>query len=460
MKQIKFLIVLVFAMIVLSCEKELDLEPQQSIGIGLATATPENINAILLAAYDIGRNTSPDNVAPIYSGNYSGEISIVSDLLGNTDNVSWNGTFDNLRDIFNKSMVNDNTSALNIYADSYSIIGHVNTVLNNLDKFDDTTEKNKVEGEAKFLRGLVYFDMVRLYGQQYDTGGSNSQLGVPVVILPPDVARSVPRNTVEEVYTQVISDLSDAIVKLPATNDVRADKYSAQAVLARAYLQQGNYTAARDAANNILQNSGHSLTASYSEAFDSDDNTTETLFSWIITNQEGTNLSNIYYATQALGGRGGDIAITETYLNKFDSDLDQRKAFTYPGEGVSVGLTLSSKHARQYANATPIRLAEMHLIRSECNFRLGSSIGLDPLIEINLLRARSSAPPLPAITLDLILNERELELAFEGFTLHDYKRTQRNIGGLPYNDNKLVFPIPQSAKDRNPLLDQNPGYTK
>ncbi|MEM6539738.1 MAG: hypothetical protein AAF634_01190, partial [Bacteroidota bacterium] len=113
---------LVFAGIV-SCEDELDLEPQQSISIGLATDTPENINAILLTAYDIGRNTSPDNVAPLYNGNYSGEISVAVDLLGNTDQVSWNGTFSNLRDLFNKAMINDNLSALNIYADSYSIIG-------------------------------------------------------------------------------------------------------------------------------------------------------------------------------------------------------------------------------------------------------------------------------------------------------------------------------------------------
>ncbi len=457
-KYIKYLIFLVVAIALLSCEKELDLSPQQSIGTDLATATPENVNAILLAAYDIGRNMSLDNAAPVYSGNYSGQINICIDLLGNTDQVSWNGSFENLRDIFNKAMVNDNTAALDIYADSYSIVGHVNTVLDNLDKFEDTTERNRVEGEAKFLRGLVYFDMVRLYAQPYDNVSSSAQLGIPIIVSPPDVSRAVGRNTVEEVYSQVISDLNDAADKLPNSNGARADKYSAQSILARVYLQQGNYQAARNTANEVIQNSGHSLTASYAEAFDTDDNTTETLFSWIITTQEGTNASNIHYATEALGGRGGDIAITEAYLEKFDSDLDQRKAFTYLGEGVSTGLTLTLKHSRQYANATPIRLAEMHLIRAECNYRLGDSVGMAPLAEINGLRDRSSAPPLSMLTIDLILNERELELAFEGFTLHDYKRTRRDIDGLPYNDNKLVFPIPQSARDRNPLLEQNPGY--
>ncbi|WP_411031371.1 RagB/SusD family nutrient uptake outer membrane protein [Spongiimicrobium sp. 3-5] len=458
MKYYKIITILVLLIVGTSCEKELDLEPQQSIGIGLATATPENVNAILLAAYDIGRNTTPDNLNPLYFGIYSGQINIAYDLLGNTDQVSWNGTFEELRDIFNKAMVNDNVSALNIYGDSYAIIGHVNTVLDNLDKFDDAAERNRVEGEAKFLRGLVYFDMVRLYGQQYTAGATNSQLGVPIVLLPPDATRAVGRNTVEEVYSQVLSDLNDAFAKLPGTNGERADRYSAKALLARVYLQQGNFSAARDAANDVLQNSGHSLTPTFAEAFETDDNTVETLFSWVVTNQEGTNESNTHYATQALGGRGGDIAITQDYLDKFDSALDQRRAFTYPGEGVSLGLTLTSKHARQFANATPIRVAEMHLIRAECNFRLGSAVGLDPLVEINTLRGRSLAPPLAALTLDLILNERELELAFEGFLVNDYKRTQRDIDGLPFNDNSLVFPIPQSARDRNPMLEQNPGY--
>ncbi|MDT0608180.1 RagB/SusD family nutrient uptake outer membrane protein [Croceitalea rosinachiae] len=458
MKFIKNILLMMFFIGTISCEKELDLQPQQSISIDAATATPENINAILLEAYDIGRNTSPDNVAPLYSGNYSGEINVAVDLLGNTDQVSWNGTFSNLRDLFNKAMINDNASALNIYADSYSIIGHVNTVLDNLDKFEDATESNRVEGEAKFLRGLVYFDMVRLYGQQYNAAGNNTQLGVPIVLLPPDVSRAVPRDTVEDVYAQVITDLNDAVSLLPDSNGLRADRYAAMAVLARVYLQQGNFAGARDAANDVLQNSGHALTATYTEAFDTDDNPNETIFSWVVNVQEGSNNSNLYYATQALGGRGGDIAIEPGYLDKFDSLTDERRNFTYPGEGVSDGFTLTSKFARQFANATHIRIAEMHLIRAECNFRLATAIGLSPLDEINALRARSSAPALTALTLGLILNERELELAFEGFLLHDYKRTERDIGGLPFNDNRLVFPIPQSARDRNPLLDQNPGY--
>ncbi len=451
MKYLKLIIVITFSLYITSCENELDILPQQSIDGGSATATPENIEAILIGAYATARGNA---AAALDNGNYDGDLANIAVLFGNTDQVGWNGTFTGLRDIYFKQMVNNNANATNVWGNSYLLFGATNTVLENLDKFTDQDRKDRVEGEAKFLRGVAYFDMVRLFGQQYTTGGGNSQLGVPIVLGSPDIDRAVPRNTVEEVYTQIIADLTDAYAKLPDGNGNRADKYAAQAILARVYLQQGNYAAARDAADDVIQNSGHSLTSTFNDVFDTDDNTSETIFSWIITNQEGANWQVIHFATQALGGRGGDMSINQAYLDKFDSNLDERRNYNYTDSG----LILSSKFVRQFANTEQTRLAEMYLIRAESNFRETTMIGSDPLVDINLVRARSSAPGLGALTLDLILNERELELGFEGFVLHDYKRTQRNIGGLPYNDNKLIFPIPQSARDRNPLLDQNPDY--
>lgn len=101
----------------------------------------------------------------------------------------------------------------------------------------------------------------------------------------------------------------------------------------------------------------------------------------------------------------------------------------------------------------------MHLIRAEANFRLGTNVGLTPLEEINALRDRVSAIPLIALTLQDIIDERKRELAFEGFALHDVKRLEGTVGGLNYDDNFLVLPIPQRERDVNPDgLPQNPGY--
>lgn len=102
----------------------------------------------------------------------------------------------------------------------------------------------------------------------------------------------------------------------------------------------------------------------------------------------------------------------------------------------------------------------MYLIRAECNVRLAPAApigGVTPLQDLATVRSRAGLTTLTA-TLANILNERKLEFAFEGFALHDAKRTQTNIGSLPWNSNKLVFPIPQREIDANTKLVQNPGY--
>jgi starch-binding outer membrane protein, SusD/RagB family len=104
------------------------------------------------------------------------------------------------------------------------------------------------------------------------------------------------------------------------------------------------------------------------------------------------------------------------------------------------------------------RLAEMYLTRAEANFRLGTAVGATPEDDVNLIRERVNLDPIVGITLDQILLERHLELAFEGHLLHDLKRTQSDIGGVPFNDPSLIYPIPQRERIINPDLQQNAGY--
>ena len=119
---------------------------------------------------------------------------------------------------------------------------------------------------------------------------------------------------------------------------------------------------------------------------------------------------------------------------------------------------LTSKYTNQYGNIHVIRLAEMYLIRAEANYRLGTSLGATPLDDINTIRGRAKASALTTVTLDDILLERRRELAFEGFLIHDIKRTKGNVGSLNWNSDKLVFPIPLREMQVNNKLVQNPGY--
>ena len=114
------------------------------------------------------------------------------------------------------------------------------------------------------------------------------------------------------------------------------------------------------------------------------------LISFQVTNQGGTNQLITFYASQDNGGRQGDITLQDGFFNLFDDRAnDVRAAFTYisPDNG---GI-LTSKYTNQFGNVPVLRLAEMHLIRAEANFREGSSVGNSPLDDINLIRARSKA---------------------------------------------------------------------
>ncbi len=128
-----------------------------------------------------------------------------------------------------------------------------------------------------------------------------------------------------------------------------------------------------------------------------------------------------------------------------------------PQPGYQLG---AAKWLNQYGNIKIVRLAEMYLTRVETNFRNKSSIGSAPAADLNLIRARAGLPAIPAasLTLPAILKERHLELSFEGQLIHDIKRTKANVGALPFDSPKLVFPVPRREIDANGNLVHNAGY--
>lgn len=434
-------------LLVLGCENELEINPTNNLPGELAFTSEANIAAILVGTYDEAGQAAT----------YGGDLQIFTDLLGASDQIFWNGTFQAFRQAFQKNVFVDNGFVDDIWSNAYETINQANLVIDNIEIVTSSPEeKDRIEGEAKFLRALNYLDLARNFGSPYVAGQVNSQLGVPlrlIGIVDYSQNLAMARSTVEEVYTQVIEDATDAYNLLPETNGFYADKYAAQALLARTYFQQGDYEAARDAANDVIENSDHSLvTSGFAGAFNNDTDSSEDVFAFQVTSQTGSHDLTVHYASEGDGGRGGDITIEDEYLDLFDDPNDERANFTYINPDNDRRLTL--KYTNQFANISIFRMAEMHLIRLESNFREGTSVGLDPLTEINVLRDRSSAAPLAGpLTLDLIFNERQLELAFEGFILNDVKRTQGSVGSIPWNDDSLILPIPQSELDTNPLID-------
>ncbi|WP_167598015.1 RagB/SusD family nutrient uptake outer membrane protein [Leeuwenhoekiella sp. ZYFB001] len=447
----KFSILMFIAVFTFSCDDNLEIDPEQSIDGSQALNSEQNIAALLLGVYEeAGQGVS-----------FGGDIQIMADLLGASDQISWFGTFLAPRQLIQKSLLVDNTFVRDTWFNNYETINQTNLIIDNLDVITSSDAyRAQIEGEAKFLRAMSYFELVRLWGLPYEAGTTNSQPGVPLRLIGyEDYSQPLPaeRASVEEIYAQVLSDLEDAYTNLPASNDIFADRYAAQALRARVYLQMQNYAAARDAANDVIENSGASLTGSFADAFNNDADSSEDLFDFQVTNQTGDSDLITFYASQDNGGRGGDIVLNPAYFALFPDADDERANFTYIGD---YGDNLTGKYTNQFANIAIFRLAEMYLIRAEGNIMENTAVGQTPAEDVNLLRLRAGAETVSApLTQEDILLERQLELAFEGFLLHDLKRTQNDVDGLPYNDPSLVLPIPQNEMDTNDLIgDNNPGY--
>lgn len=429
-----------------ACDKLLDLEPYENISEDVALDTDANVKSVLAGAY-----SQFDDPAI-----YGGGLLRNAELLGAGNECLWVGTYTGPRQIFNKQMNASNEDATQQWTDSYEVVNIANNVLSALDVVDEA-DRNRVQGEALFLRSLMFFDLVRFYALQYNVGTENNQYGIPLILTPTrgvDESSYVTRNTVEEVYTQVIEDLKNAASLLPAENDVYATSGAATALLARVYLQQGDYADARDEADKVIGTGLYSLQLNYADVFDNDDNTSEDIFATQITTQDRMSAMSEYFTTPDFGGRG-DIEILAGHLDLYAPD-DERLALFYEGYGAE----RSGKWNNMYGVVNLIRLAEMYLIRAECNMRLETSVGDTPLNDFNAIHTRAGLVPAVSVTLAEILLERRLELSYEGFRIHDLRRLHENVGSLTFDDPKLVFPVPAREIESNPALaaQQNEGY--
>jgi len=254
----------------LACEEKLNFEPAQSISEDVALSNENNIKAVLNGAYD---------ALGTYSL-YGGGLLFCSELLGGDGEIFWAGFANSESEIFRKEINVVNFRVRDIWQRAYRSITIANKVLGALDQIQ-SPDKNRIEGEALFIRGVLYFELVRLYGAPYQSGQENKQLGIPLILeTSPGVTDRgfVPRAMVQAVYQQVIQDLEKAESLLPAANGWRASGLASAAILSRVHLQMGEFALARDAAHRVINANVHQLEAEYASIFNRDNNSTEDIF--------------------------------------------------------------------------------------------------------------------------------------------------------------------------------------
>ena len=462
MKNIKYIMsLIVITMLVTACEDELNKLPPQEVATEVGLSTDGNVKQVLVGAYD----------RLSFSDLFGGEVLRNSELLAADGEIAFTGTFEQPGEIWNKAITTTNSDISEMWLDGYDAINIANNVLSALDVVD-AADRDRVEGEAKFIRGLIYFELAKYFGKPYSAGGASTNLAVPIVLTPTggiDQSSKVARNTVQEVYDQAISDLNDAVNKLPASNGVFANSVVANTMLARLYLQMGSYPDALTSANAALTDATglYFMNTTYDASFNNEADGLEDVFAIQVTTQDGLNAMQLYYGTELNSGRG-DIQIQQAHLDFYDP-ADERLTMYFDDDG----RTRTDKWQNQFANVNTVRLAELYLIRAECNVRLSSAVGDTPANDLDRTRGRVNLGTIVAPTLSDVLLERKLELAHEGQAIHDFKRTQGDyyrltdqnavagdglVDGFAYDANELVYPIPDREINVNEKLVQNDGY--
>lgn len=446
------------SMIAIGCEKKLDVQPYQTLSEDKALLTESDVSGTLVGAYDAVSSASA----------YGGDMMILNDLIGNKTNIAFRGTFAALNDAYNTLMTANNSFAASTWSAAYNTINVSNNVLENVSKVtSSTTRKNSVEGQALFLRASMYFELLKLYAKPVGDGDYATNLGVPLILTatkaPIKESDYAARATVKAVYDQVIADLIKAESLMPSTNTKFATKWAAAAQLSRVYLMLGNYTEAAAAANRVIAGSGKTLTPEFKNNWFTYINfggvtPNEYVFYIKVTNQDGANSFNTYYGAPlgAFPGSAGrrDMRIQNTHLSIYEAG-DLRGAFF---TGTSSASRYTLKHLDRFGDVPVIRLAEMYLTRAEANFRNNTTVGAEPLADVNLIRKRAGLANLTTVSLESILKERAAELAFEGNNLFESQRLKRSIATTAWNSPKLILPIPQREMDVNKQLVQNEGY--
>lgn len=465
------LIILFIFLFLQSCDNFLDIQPQQSMDSGEALSTPQNVKATLVGAYLESRSR----------WTFGSQFNEYAELLASDGHLQHVGSHRQPQEMIEKNITVNNSYVQSSWITSYSLINTINHVLSAIDVLEEH-EQGRIRGEALFLRGMVYFEMTRLWGLPYVNGQENTQPGVPLILLPTlaaSDAEPIARSTVEECYQQILADLAEARDLLPESNGVFANTYAASALLARVYLQMSNFQGAAQEANRIIQSGLFQLNTTPMAAFNNPQNSTEDLF----TLQNSLTSNTIWLPERygSLNGLGrGDYQFSPDFMDLFDPDdlrgqLQEETHASYTHENIhkmyyiGVGAIRNggintTKWANYYTVISLIRMAEIYLIRAEANFELSESgqapVGnATPLEDINTIRQRAMAPQYEnSITLEEIRLERYLELCWEGRRLHDLKRWQKNIGPYAYDAGNLILPIPYRELETNHLLEQNPHY--
>jgi starch-binding outer membrane protein, SusD/RagB family len=418
------------------------------------------------------------------SGSYLYMTELVTD---NTDTgAARGGTANELYYFEDFNFALASTTISNAWTGNYLGVARTNSILDRLPSANiPQASKDRFEGEAKFLRALFYFNLVRFFG--------NVQL-VTSEFTSPYGANNIPRTPVADVYNLILSDLKTAETKLPATipnaEAGRASLWAAKALLGKVYLTLKQYDNASAKLKEVIDGNAFSLMPKYADVFAA---TTSfaTNKEYILAVQyksgnigQGSDLWSIWAAVNsgvALLGAGGGTGLG---FNRPTADMEaayeagdlRKDASMLSSYKATNGSNVNEKYVVKYRQQGALsgdsdvdfpllRYADVLLMYAETLNELGKPAEALPFM--NQIRKRAGLADKTTLSqADLRLaleQERRVELAFEGHRWFDLIRTGRFVTvmkakGFKVQDFHQLFLVPQREIDLNKAITQNTGY--
>lgn len=498
---IRFMSLMLLMTVASSCGKSfLDLHPTTSLNTGNAYNSAKDLNNAITGAYNA-----------FYQEYYQWDYILLGDER--SDNAYAGGTGDvSCTPYDNLTIQPGNARMIMDWQQLYIGIGRCNIIINMVvnisdPALDQNNLRQNILGQASFLRAFHYYQLVKTFG------------GVPIELNSNSADPSktnLPRSTETQVYDQIVKDLDVAIANLPdqfsddnTENKVRATKGAANALMAKVWAQRTDrdYTKVATYCDAVINSpAGYTLMPNYADLFDgnhymNDESILEISFqtdpNWVSSNWgvelfipiadgfqnycvPSKDLVNLYDAQNDNIRKNANIA--------FFGDLPWSDENWNPcaDPTISIPFNYKQKHPDGWNSGDHpylMRLADIILLKAEALNETGDLGGATVLV--NQIRNRVGLPNISASSKEdmksKILDERRLELAFEGQRWDDLVRageivsTMNNLNEVKYTCNdgvpsapiainynmtndKILCPIPQQEMDANQNLIQNPRY--
>jgi len=325
-----------------------------------------------------------------------------------------------------KEVYEGGEDALLDWNNGYRIVLRANIVLSGLEKIesasDDLTSYNTARGTALFHRAMTWYNLAQLYCPVYDAENADIELGLPLR-TDPDVTTPSDWSSLEDTYRKIITDMQLAKTLLPQVplTKFRPGKIAVDAFLARMYLQMGEFSFAKNHADQVL--SATSTLIDFNELTNTDNHSFPV---------DGSGNPEVIYFS-----RLSDIMIlSPTYFNadtlllESYEDGDLRKTYYFKENASERELFMGSYSGDKYY-FTGLATDEVFLIKAECEARLGDTGAA--LAALNRLRKhRLSTDQYVALesqdiseVLDLVIAERRKELVMRGTRWEDIRRLNK-----------------------------------